>query len=354
MRANDLPSAGRHVLSPRAALLPRSASPNTMPAIQLSSLTKTFGTKLAVDRLDMTIDEGSLIGLIGPNGAGKTTTIRMIMSIIFPDSGTISVLGKSSAIESKDLIGYLPEERGVYKKMKVGAFLTYIARLKSVPESEVQTRVRGWLDRVALADTYKKRCEELSKGMQQKVQFIASVIHQPKLVILDEPFSGLDPVNSRLLRTLVHDLHKQGTTIIFSTHQMSQAEALCDRIVMIHQGKKVLDDTPARIRNQFDPRAVFVEPANQLDERSLMLAVEGVREVKRAGAGFEVFANGNEPATALLARIASRIPATRVEVVRPTLEDVFIDIVKGSAKSTEELAELEALARGTRSDTSGD
>jgi ABC-2 type transport system ATP-binding protein len=190
--------------------------------------------------------------------------------------------------------------------------------------------------------------------MQQKVQFIASVIHQPKLVILDEPFSGLDPVNSRLLRTLVHDLHKQGTTIIFSTHQMSQAEALCDRIVMIHQGKKVLDDTPARIRNQFDPRAVFVEPANQLDERSLMLAVEGVREVKRAGAGFEVFANGNEPATALLARIASHIPATRVEVVRPTLEDVFIDIVKGSAKSPEELAELEALARGTRSDTSGD
>lgn len=330
------------------------ASSKSNPAVRIEQVRKRFGSVQAVDGISLEIPERSLCGFLGPNGAGKSTTIRMIMSIIFPDSGTISVLGKSSAIESKDLIGYLPEERGVYKKMKVGAFLTYIARLKSVPESEVQTRVRGWLDRVALADTYKKRCEELSKGMQQKVQFIASVIHQPKLVILDEPFSGLDPVNSRLLRTLVHDLHKQGTTIIFSTHQMSQAEALCDRIVMIHQGKKVLDDTPARIRNQFDPRAVFVEPANQLDERSLMLAVEGVREVKRAGAGFEVFANGNEPATALLARIASRIPATRVEVVRPTLEDVFIDIVKGSAKSTEELAELEALARGTRSDTSGD
>jgi ABC-2 type transport system ATP-binding protein len=325
-----------------------------MAAIQLSQLTKTFGPKLAVDRLDLTINEGSLIGLIGPNGAGKTTSIRMIMSIIFPDSGTIAVLGKASAVESKDLIGYLPEERGVYKKMKVGAFLTYIARLKNVPESDVQRRVRTWLDRVALTDTINKRCEELSKGMQQKVQFIASIIHQPRLVILDEPFSGLDPVNSRLLRSLVHELHKQGTTVIFSTHQMSQAEALCDRIVMIHQGKKVLDDTPTRIRNQFDPRAVFVEPVQSIDERTLANSIPGVREVKRMGTGFECFASGSEPASALLTRIAAALQVTRIEVVRPTLEDVFIDIVKGGAKTPEELAELEALARGSRSDTSGD
>ncbi|GDX98606.1 ABC transporter ATP-binding protein [Phycisphaerae bacterium] len=324
-----------------------------MSAIQLTNLTKTFGTKLAVDNLNFAVEEGSLIGLIGPNGAGKTTTIRMIMSIIFPDSGQISVLGKASAGESKDLIGYLPEERGVYKKMKVGAFLTYIARLKNVPESEVSRRVNGWLERVALADTAKKRCEELSKGMQQKVQFIASVIHQPRLVILDEPFSGLDPVNSRLLRSLVHDLHTQGTTIIFSTHQMSQAEALCDRIVMIHQGKKVLDDTPSRIRNQFDPRAVFIEPVDAIPEQALA-ALPGVDRVREVGGGFEVFAKDSEPASTMLARLAAAVPATRLEVVRPSLEDVFIDIVKGSASSDEELAELEALARGSRSDTSGD
>jgi ABC-2 type transport system ATP-binding protein len=330
-----------------------------MAAIQLSKLTKTFGTKLAVDALDLSIDEGSLIGLIGPNGAGKTTTIRMIMSIIFPDTGEISVLGRASAVESKDSIGYLPEERGMYKKMKVRAFLSYVARLKGVPESEVAPRVAAWLDRVALGDTAKKRCEELSKGMQQKVQFIASVIHKPKLLILDEPFSGLDPVNSRLLRTLVHELHRDGTTIIFSTHQMSQAEALCDRVVMINRGRKVLDDTPSHIRNRFDPRAVLIEPVDpRLSDDDIRRAAPGCR-VQRVGertqgACFEVFAPGDEPAPALLARLASSVPAARVEVVRPTLEDVFIDIVRGSASTPEELAELDALARGSRGDSGGD
>jgi len=294
-------------------------------AIELQAIRKTFGPKVAVDSLDLVIPAGLMVGVIGPNGAGKTTTIRMIMSILFPDSGRLSVLGRASAVQSKDRIGYLPEERGLYKKMRVAAFLTYVARLKGVDASGLQSRVNGWLERVGLADNARKKCEELSKGMQQKVQFVGSIIHEPDLIILDEPFSGLDPVNSRLLTALIREQHAAGRTILFSTHQMSQAEALCDRIVMIHEGKKVLDNTPEEIRSRFDPRAVAFQPTGAYsqgppphpDIESLEAAPGHIRAHLRAGAS----------APAVVASIAASIPCNRIEIVRPTLDDVFVDIV---------------------------
>lgn len=298
------------------------------PAIALKHVRKTFGDKVAVADLDLTIEEGLLVGFIGPNGAGKTTTIRMIMSIIFPDSGEISVLGKASAIESKDRIGYLPEERGLYKKMRVGQFLTYVARLKGVDAAGLDQRVKTWLERVALQDVYRKKCEELSKGMQQKVQFIAAIIHEPDLLILDEPFSGLDPVNARLLRSLIDEQHDAGRTIIFSTHQMSQAETLCGRVVMIHHGQKVLDDTPEAIRSKFDPRAIDLEPARG----NIAIAMESFPEIadSRADNGVvRIHLKDGVDAVAMVPRLAAASAARRIEIVRPSLEDIFIDIVQG-------------------------
>src|SRR5262245_40646201 len=204
-------------------------------ALVLRDVRKSFGSTRAVDDMTLTVPRGGLYGVIGPNGAGKTTTIRMIMSILFPDSGELSVLGHRSALEAKDRIGYLPEERGVYRKMRVGTFLTYMARLTGVSDADIPERVRRGLGSVNLLDTERKRCEELSKGMLQKVQILAAIIHQPDLLILDEPFSGLDPVSTRLLRDLVLAEHRRGATILFSTHVMSHAEEVCEHVLMMHQ-----------------------------------------------------------------------------------------------------------------------
>src|SRR6056297_1237676 len=239
--------------------------PNRRPAVDdavvMENLRKTFGPKVAVEGLDLRVKAGSLTGLIGPNGAGKSTTIRMLMSILFPDSGTLQVLGRKSALESKDRIGYLLEERGVYRKMKVTQFLKYIGRLKGLKDPELGTRVRDWLERVNLADAANKKCEELSKGMQQKVQFIAAVLHEPELLILDEPFSGLDPVNLRLLQQLVSEQHARGRTVILCTHVMFQAEQMCQGIVMINNGQKVLDATIDEIRANHASSVVLFDPA---------------------------------------------------------------------------------------------
>jgi len=306
-------------------------------AIAIRGITKSFGSKVAVRDLDLVVPTGSLYGFIGPNGAGKTTTIRMIMSIIFPDRGELSVLGRASAIQSKDRIGYLPEERGLYRKMRVGAFLTYIARIKGVDSQGLRRRIMTWLERVELGDVYKKKCEELSKGMQQKVQFLASIIHEPELLILDEPFSGLDPLNMRLLRELILEQHRQGRTVIFSTHAMVQAEALCDRIFMIHNGRKVLDDDLSSIRARFDPRTVLIEPMDPGADPRCIESVAGVRSVQRDNGVLEVaLEDGTVPADAI-ARLAGAIPSRRVEVRRPTLEDIFIQIVRGQGADERDL-----------------
>jgi ABC-2 type transport system ATP-binding protein len=319
-------------------------------AIEMNNVRKTFGKKVAVNGLDLTVERGSLLGLIGPNGAGKTTSIRMIMAILFPDSGELSVLGKRSAVESKDRIGYLPEERGVYKKMKVGAFLRHMAALKGLPSDGVGRKIGEWLEKVELADVAKKKCEELSKGMQQKVQFVASVLHEPELLILDEPFSGLDPVNMRLLRDLIDEQHKRGTTVIFSTHVMIQAQDLCDRIVMIHRGEKVLDDSIGDIRKRHETRIIEFEPLNAAEVSGL--GVDGLAGLRPGEKAWEAdIADGVEPARAL-ASLAAAVPVSRAELRRPTLEDVFIGIVSDDGRSDEELRA--AVRAGAATDTEED
>ncbi|MCK6477993.1 MAG: ATP-binding cassette domain-containing protein [Phycisphaerales bacterium] len=312
-------------------------------AIELRRVHKTFGSKVAVKDLDLVIPTGSLCGFIGPNGAGKTTTIRMIMSIIFADRGELSVLGKASAVESKDRIGYLPEERGVYRKMKVGPFLTYLGRLKGLDATGLEKKVKDWLARVGLGDCYKKKCEELSKGMQQKVQFISAVLHEPELIILDEPFSGLDPVNRKLLRELIEEQHKAGRTLIFSTHAMFEAEQLCQRIFMIHRGQKVLDGPLQQIWSKYDPRRIYVETMDPADHSMVELAstLPGVREVAAIQRGLDVALHHDADPGPVMAALASRLPVRRVELKRPNLEDIFIDLVGGSSEALRaELADL--------------
>ena len=300
-------------------------------AIALRGVRKTFGEKVAVRGLDLTVPEGGLYGFIGPNGAGKTTTIRMIMSILFPDQGEVSVLGQGSALEAKDRIGYLPEERGVYRKMKAGAFLAYVARLKGKEGPELRRRVREWLERVGLAEVENKKCEELSKGMQQKLQVLSAIIHEPELLILDEPFSGLDPVNMRLLRDLVLEQHRRGATIIFSTHVMVQAEQICDHIVMINHGDKVLDETLGGIRTKYDPRTILFEPLDPASDDGPIRGLPSVLDVSRVNGAWEVsLVDGTDPSRAM-GEIAGALPAARVELNRPTLEDVFVRIVTGQA-----------------------
>ncbi len=302
-------------------------------AIRLQNVTKSFGAAKAVENLDLTVPRGGLYGFIGPNGAGKTTSIRMIMSILFPDSGEISILGHRSALEAKDRIGYLPEERGVYRKMRVNAFLTYMARLKDVPEAEIQKRIDRSLESVGLGGNQRKRCEELSKGMNQKVQFIAAIIHQPDLLILDEPFSGLDPVSSRMLRELVLAEHRRGATILFSTHVMSHAEELCDSVVMMHRGQKVLDEPIAAIRRQYDPRVIQFDPFDPAADLSAVESLPGIERVERAESGYEILlTDGTDPAQAMQ-RIVQTVAPARIELSRPRLEDVFIKLVSGGMES---------------------
>jgi ABC-2 type transport system ATP-binding protein len=326
-------------------------------AIRMTGITKTFGPKVAVSNLDLVLPEGRIYGFIGPNGAGKTTTIRMIMSIYFPDRGEISVLGRRSAAESKDRIGYLPEERGLYRKMRVGTFLEYMARLKGVKGPEVRRRVGHWLERVQLADCISKRCQELSKGMQQKVQFLSAIIHEPDLVILDEPFSGLDPVNARLMRELIHSLEGEGKTIIFSTHVMHHAEQICSHVVMINRGMKVLDGSLQEIHQRYDPKTILIEPADGHDP-DLLRQVPGIREVRpptaaaarRGGKSVELLlAEGADPAETLR-RVVLAMPVLKAEVQRASLEDIFIEIVQG--KQGAEVAE--ETARAVREETSVD
>ena len=305
-------------------------------AIVLKGLTKTFGDTVAVRDLDLVVPQGALYGVIGPNGAGKTTTIRMILSIQMPDRGELSVLGHRSAMEAKDRIGYLPEERGLYKRMRVGQFLAYMARLKGDEGQDLDARVKRWLERVDLGAVEKKRCEELSKGMQQKVQFLTAVIHRPALIILDEPFSGLDPVNQRLLRDLIFAEHERGATVLFSTHIMVYAEQLCDHVVMIHRGRKVLDDTTGDIRARFDPRSLVFEPLDPDADVGVLARVPGIVHVRKDGSQWDLgVAAGADPAGAIRAVVAALAPA-RIEVRRPTLEDVFISIVTGEAEDAEE------------------
>jgi ABC-2 type transport system ATP-binding protein len=292
-----------------------------MPAVEIEHVTKTFGEHTAVDDLSLQVPEGTVYGFIGPNGSGKTTTLRMIMRILHPDKGSIRVLGESSLDAASDRVGYLPEERGLYKMMKVKDVLRFFAELKGCRDSKAT--IAAWLERLGLADWADKRVQALSKGMSQKVQFIATVVSRPELVLLDEPFSGLDPVNAVVLREAVLDLKKEGTTVIFSTHDMSVAEKMCDFIFMIYKGKKVLDGTLEAIQDQYGSDTVRV----RLDGNGAPLdTVPGVEYVTNFGRMQELRLNRGADAQQVLAALMGRGKVRHFELARPSLNDIFVRI----------------------------
>ena len=316
------------------------------PALRLQHLTKTFGATRAVDDLDLVVPRGSTYGFIGPSGAGKTTCIRMIMAILFPDSGELSVLGRRSALEAKDRIGYLPEERGVYRRMRVGDFLTYVAQLKGVPEGDALPRAKELLARTGLVDIDKKKCEELSKGMLHRVEFVAAIINRPELIILDEPFSGLDPVSVKLLKELMAAEQQRGATILFSTHIMAHAEELCQHVVMIHRGRKVLDEPMAGLRRQYDPSVIHVEPLGDSSPSHALGQIPGVAEVRPMADGCAVHLHAGTEPGAVMQRITATIPVARVGLSRLRLEDVFLRVVAAEAGESDAVQALRADLQG--------
>jgi ABC-2 type transport system ATP-binding protein len=290
-------------------------------AITLRNVTKSFRDVVAVDRLDLTVPSGSLYGFIGPNGSGKTTTLRMIMHILLPDEGEVEVLGQRGTRAARDSVSYLPEERGLYKRMSVRRLLRYYGALKGATQPELDQSIAHWLERLGLSAWIDRKIDSLSKGMAQKVQFIAAVLNKPQLLILDEPFSGLDPVNAEVLKDAVLDLRRSGTTIVFSTHDMQVAERLCDRIFMIFKGKKVLDGTLDEIQAKFGFDTVRVRTDDGL------AALEGLvdlDEITDLGNLQEVRWEGDPQR--LLESLLARTRITQFEVTRPSLHDIFVRI----------------------------
>jgi len=296
------------------------------PTLRLEKVTKRFGEFTAVDELSLTVRPGRIFGLLGPNGAGKTTTIRMIVGITAPDEGTVELFGRSLTAELQNRIGYLPEERGLYKRMRVGEQLRFFAELKGFAGRGAEEACDRWLAKVKLSDWKRRKASELSKGMQQKIQFIAAVLHDPDLLILDEPFSGLDPVNVELLKDLVLELKAAGKTIIFSTHQMEVAERICDDICLINRARKVLSGSIREVKSSFGRNAValrFVGGDGVIEDPLLVATVE--RHSDHAEALLAPGADAQELLRRLLAAGAS---VTRFELVEPSLHDIFIEKVK--------------------------
>jgi ABC-2 type transport system ATP-binding protein len=302
-----------------------------MDAVSIRGVTKTFGEHVAVDDLDLAVPRGSLFGFIGPNGSGKTTTLRMIMRILLPDRGDIEVLGERDTRAARDRVSYLPEERGLYKKMSVRRLLRYYGSLKGMAQPELDARIESWLARMELSGWVDKKIDALSKGMAQKVQFIATVVAAPELVILDEPFSGLDPVNAEVLKDAVLDLKRAGTTVVFSTHDMAMAERLCDRIGMIFRGRKVLDGTLEEIQADYGFDTVRVRTA---DGRQSLAGLSGVETINDLGNLQEVRYAG-EPQELLLA-LVERTTVYHFEVARPSLHDIFVRIAAPDRSGTTE------------------
>jgi ABC-2 type transport system ATP-binding protein len=293
----------------------------------LKEVTKSFGEFRAVSSLSLTARAGRIYGLLGPNGAGKTTTIRMIVNITAPDSGRIELFGQQMNSVLQDHIGYLPEERGLYKKMKIGAQLRFFGELKNMRRSHLNEAIDRWLEKLKLADWKNKKAEELSKGMQQKIQFITAVLHDPDLLILDEPFSGLDPINVELLKDTVLELKAAGKTIIFSTHLMEQAEKLCDDICLMNRSQKVLDGSLREIKQGFGRNAVALRLEGGdgvLNDRTL------VSKIERHSDGIEVLLAEGASAQELLKRlIAAGSSIGKFEMIEPSLHDIFIAKVIG-------------------------
>ena len=302
---------------------------DSKPTLVLENVTKRYGEFTAVNNLSLRVGPGRVFGLIGPNGAGKTTTIRMIVNIIVPDSGRLELFGQTMTGALQDRIGYLPEERGLYKRMKVGEQLRFFAELKSLRGAEADERIDKWLSRLQLSDWKDKRTKDLSKGMQQKVQFITAVIHNPDLVILDEPFSGLDPVNVDLLKETILEQKAAGKTIILSTHQMEIAEKLCDDVCMINRAHKVLDGRLREIKRSFSRNAVALQQEGGDD---LLKDPELVTNIRPNGDDIEVLLVPEASPQTLLKRLVDAgVLVTKFELVEPSLHDIFIAKVREAA-----------------------
>jgi ABC-2 type transport system ATP-binding protein len=301
-------------------------------AVELEGVTKRFGDHVAVDRLDLVVPEGTIYGFIGPNGSGKTTTLRMILRILYPESGRITVLGGDRGSVADDRVGYLPEERGLYKKMRVRDLLTYYAQLKGL--RRCRRAIDEWLDRFELSEWADKRVEALSKGMSQKVQFIGAIVARPELVILDEPFTGLDPVNVDVLKDAVLSLHQGGATVIFSTHDMEVAERMCDTIFMIFKGRKVLDGTLESIQAQYGQDTIRVK-TSQTDGPFKNLP--GVSRVNDYGRYTELRMDPGADPQAILRELVGQAAIDHFEVARPSLHDIFVRIAGAKREPIDEV-----------------
>ncbi len=293
-----------------------------MDAISIENVSKSYDSVNAVSGVNLRVRQGAVLGLLGPNGAGKTTTIRMVMNILVPDSGVILVLGKPVSDETRDSIGYLPEERGLYPRMKVRALIIFLAALHGLSEAEADRRAREWLDRFELGEWSEKKMVDLSKGMQQKVQFITSVIHRPPIVILDEPFSGLDPVNAATIKDVMLEMRDQGSTVILSSHRMEQVEKMCDSICLINHGRSVLDGDLRAIKQSYGKNTVHIEFTGS----DAFLNHPAVASVNRFASGVEAkLKPGADAQEILKAAVQSGAQIIRFELLEPSLNEIFIE-----------------------------
>jgi len=293
--------------------------------VELEQVSKSYEEKTAVHNLTLKIEAGSMFGLLGPNGAGKTSTIRMIVGITLPDSGKVTLFNKPWTTASLQRVGYLPEERGLYKKMKILDQLVFLGELHGLGAAEAARRARSWCERLQIGETLQKRTEELSKGMQQKVQFISTLLHDPELIIMDEPFSGLDPVNTILLQDTLLELRKQGNAILFSTHRMDQVEKLCDSICLINRGEAVLSGGMREVKSRYERNHVIIH----YEGEDGFLSHPAIAESKNYAGHAEIRLKPHADAQDLLRTAAATSTITKFELVEPSLEEIFIETVGG-------------------------
>lgn len=296
-----------------------------MSALNVNLVTKTFGSFTAVDSLSLEVPEGSVFGLLGPNGAGKTTTIRMSMGIMLPDSGEITVFGHSLDEKTKEKIGYLPEERGLYKKMKVGDVISFLCEIKGVSRRQAVKNANYWLERLGLKDWVHQSVQDLSRGMQQKLQFISAIVHDPELIVLDEPFTGLDPINTGVLKDVMFELNKErGKTIILSTHLMEQVERMCSNICLINKGKKILDGSLSSVKSRYGRNTVAMEYEG---DGEFLKRLPDVDSMNDYGKYVELRLKDGANHQSVLQAAVRRVAVRRFEIVEPSLNHIFIDIV---------------------------
>ncbi|MFM1971802.1 MAG: hypothetical protein RL185_484 [Bacteroidota bacterium] len=299
------------------------------PLLSLSHLVKHYATQKAVDDISFDIQKGSIFGLLGPNGAGKTTLLRMITGIFYPDGGEIKLDGKhfDPLLDIRE-IGYMPEERGLYKKMKIGEQALYLAQLRGLSKAEAMERITYWFEKFEMQSWWNKKVEDLSKGMSQKLQFVITVLHEPKLIILDEPFSGLDPLNANLIKDEIYALAKKGATIIFSTHRMEQVEEICDHIVLVNLGKKILDGTVADIKQQYKEYIFAIETTHPelVKDNALFSIIE--KEEKNPNKVLIKLSHAVASNEVLKYLIEQQVPITSYNEVLPSLNDIFIQLVE--------------------------